>query len=62
MSDKKWIQKAVSPKTRGALRKKLGAKEGQPIVLQKLEKATKSKNPKTQKQANLAITLRKLSK
>jgi hypothetical protein len=62
MPDNKWIQKATSPKTRGALRKKLGAKEGQPIPMDKIDKATKSKNPKTQKQARLAVTLRKLSK
>lgn len=61
MTDK-WIQKATSPKTKGALRKKLGAKPGKDIPEAKLEKATKSKNPTTRKQANLAITLKKLNK
>lgn len=58
--NKKWIQDAIAPSSRGALRKKLGAKKGESIPVEKLEKATKSKNPKTVKQANLALTLRKM--
>jgi len=56
----KWIQKAV--KHPGALRKKLGAKEGEPIPAGKLEKATHSKDPTTARQARLAQTLRKINK
>lgn len=60
MSDKKWIQSAINPKSKGALRKKLGAKPGKPIPIAKLDKAEKSKNPTTRKQAVLAKTLRGL--
>ena len=56
----KWIQKAI--KHPGALRKKLGAKEGEPIPAGKLEKATHSKDPTTARQARLAQTLRKINK
>lgn len=54
----KWIQKAI--KRPGALRKKLGVKKGAKISKKRLEKAKKSDNPRTRKQANLAVTLRKL--
>lgn len=60
MSDKKWIQDAIKPKSKGALRKKLGVKKGESIPMKELKEAQKSKNPKTAKQANLAITLKKL--
>lgn len=56
----KWIAGAI--KHPGALRKKLGAKEGKPIPAGKLEKATHSKDPTTAKQARLAQTLRGLKK
>ena len=59
---KKWIQKAIDPSKKGALRKKLGAKEGEPIPAGKLEKATHSKDPTTARQARLAQTLRKINK
>jgi hypothetical protein len=55
----KWIQKAI--KHPGALRKKLGAKEGQPIPAKKLAKAAKSSGT-TGKQARLAMTLKGLKK
>lgn len=58
----KWIQKAIDPSKKGALRKKLGAKEGEPIPAGKLEKATHSKDPTTARQARLAQTLRGLKK
>lgn len=57
---KKWMQDLDIKK--GALRKKLHAKSGEPIPAKKLEKATHSKNPKTRKQAVLAETFRKASK
>lgn len=60
--DSKWIQKAIKPKNKGALRKKLGAKQGENIPMAKLEKAEKSKSATTRKQANLAVTLRKMKK
>jgi hypothetical protein len=56
----KWIQKAI--KKPGALRAKLGVKEGEKISPAKLEKAEKSKNPTTRKQAELAKTLKKMHK
>jgi hypothetical protein len=55
-----WIQGAI--KHKGALRKKLGVKEGKKIPEQKLEKAEHSKNPTTRKQADLAETLKKMRK
>jgi hypothetical protein len=55
---KLWIQKA-NLKT-GTLREKLGVKEGKNIPASKLEKATKSKDPTTRKQAVLAQTFKKM--
>jgi hypothetical protein len=59
---KKWIQKAVSPKTKGLLRKKLGAKKGENIPMEKLKKAKKSKSTKLKQEANFAINVRKSKK
>ena len=61
-SDKKFIQKAINPAHKGALREKLGAKKGKDIPEAKLEKAEHSNNPKTRKQAVLAQTLKNLRK
>ena len=55
---KKWIQKAI--KNPGALRKKLGVKGKKTISAKQLNKAAKSKNPTTRRQANLAKPLRKM--
>lgn len=57
---KKWIQGADIKK--GALRKKLGIKEGHDIPASKLKKAEHSKNPTTRKQAVLAETFKKMRK
>lgn len=62
MAAKKWIQKAINPKHKGQLRKKLGAKKGKPIPAAKLKKAEHSKNPTTARQARLAKTLSKMRK
>jgi hypothetical protein len=59
MAKKNWIAGAI--KKPGALREKLGAKEGKPIPEAKLEKAAAG-GGKTAKQANLAITLKGLKK
>jgi len=59
-SSKKWIQGAI--KRPGALRKKLGVKPGKKISKAALKKATRSKNPTTRRQANLAVTLGKMRK
>ena len=57
----KWIQKAIAPEHKGALRKKLGVKEGQTIPAKKL--AAAAKKPGTiGKQARLAQTLKGLKK
>ena len=56
---KNWIAGAI--KHPGALRKKLGAKEGAPIPAGKLAKAAKSSGT-TGKQARLAMTLKGLKK
>lgn len=60
MTGNKFIQKAI--KNKGALRKKLGAKQGENIPVTKLVAATHSKNPTTRKQADLAMTLKKMKK
>ena len=63
MSKKKdWIAGAI--KKPGALRKTLKAKKGEDIPLSKLKKAAKGKgvSPKTEKRAELALTLRKMRK
>ena len=53
---KNWIQKAIkNPRT---LREKARVKKGQKISRKKLSKLSKSKNPTTRKQANLAKTLK----
>ena len=57
---KNWIARAI--KHKGALRKTLGAKKGEPIPESKLKKAEHSKNPKTAKRARLAETLKKMHK
>ena len=56
---KKWIQGAI--KKKGALRKTLGAKKGQPIPKKKLQAAAK-KGGKTGQRARLALTLSKMKK
>jgi hypothetical protein len=56
MANKKWIQKAI--KRPGALRKKLGIKEGKKIPYKTLAIAAK-KPGRTGQQARLAQTLRK---
>lgn len=61
MSKKKnWIKDAV--KRPGDLRKKLKVKKGEKITTAQLNKAAKSKNPRTRKQANLAKTFKKMRK
>lgn len=57
-----WIQDAVNPKNKGALRKTLGVKKGETIPKAALKKAEKSKNPKTRKRAQLAETFSKMRK
>ena len=61
---KDWIQKAIKPSAKGTLRKALGAKKGQKIPLSKLKKAAAGKgvSKKTEKRAELALTLNKLRK
>jgi len=55
----KWIQKALNPKTKGALRAELGAKPGKPIPAGKLAKAAKAPG-KLGQRARLAETLKKM--
>ena len=59
-SKKNWIQGAV--KKPGALRKKLGVAKGKKISASQLNKAAKSKNPTTRRQANLAKTFKKMNR
>lgn len=58
---KKWIQKAINPKTKGKLRSELHAKPGKKIPKKTLDRATHSKNPTLRREAILAETLRKTS-
>lgn len=55
-----WIEDAHLKKN--ALRKELHVKKGKKIPEKKLEKASKSENPKLAKRANLAKTLRGIRK
>ena len=58
---KKWIQDALKDKTKGALHKQMHVKGDKKIPLDKLKKAS-HKGGKLGKRAQLALTLRKLSK
>ncbi len=58
----KWIQKALGPKSKGKLHKKLGVPQGKKIPESKIKKAEHSKSPKLRKEANLAETLKHLRK
>lgn len=59
---KNWIKGAI--KHPGSLRKTLGAKKGENIPVSKLKSAASGKgvSPKTEKRAELALTLRNLRK
>lgn len=60
---KKFIQEAINPEHKGALRKKMGIKKGKTIPMGDLKKEAKhAKSPLTRKEANLAITLKGLAK
>ena len=56
MAKTHWIQDAI--KNPGALRKKTKTKKNEKISKEALRKASKSKNPTTRRQANLAKTLK----
>lgn len=56
----KWIA-AATAKNKGKLRKKLGAKKGEPIPAKKLNAAAK-KGGKIGKEARLAKTLKKINR
>ena len=53
----KWIQSAINPKNKGALRKELGAKPGKPIPAKKLDAAAKKPGVEGRR-ARLAKTLK----
>jgi len=57
---KNWIKEAITQP--GALRRKLKVPPGKKITTAQLNKASKSKNPRTRRQANLAKTLKKMSR
>lgn len=59
---KKWIQKALGPKSKGKLHEHLGVPEGKKIPKSKIKKAEHSKSPTLRKEANLAETLGKMKK
>jgi len=58
----KWIQGAINPAKKGALRKSLHVKKGEKIPEAKLKKAEHSKNPTMAKRARLAETLKNMRK
>ncbi len=62
MAKKFWIKDAI--KKKGALRKTLGAKPGKDIPASKLRKAAAGKgvSSKTEKRAELALTLKGFKK
>lgn len=57
--NKKWIQDAIKPQNRGALRAQLGVKGDKPIPAKKLAAAAK-KPGVTGQRARLAQTLKKM--
>lgn len=59
--NEKWIQKALGPKSKGKLHKKLDVPQGKKIPTSKLKSAEK-KGGKIAKEAHLAETLKKLRK
>lgn len=59
MAKDKWIKDAIKPENKGALRKSLGAKPGEPIPAKKLAKAAKAPG-KLGQRARLAETLKKM--
>jgi hypothetical protein len=61
MATKNWIQEAIKPKNKGALRAELGAKPGKPIPEKKLAAAAK-KPGKLGQRARMAETLKGLKK
>jgi hypothetical protein len=61
VKDDHWMEKAFA-NSKGQLRKKTKTKKGKNISEKALEKAEKSSNPKTRKQANLAATARKINR
>lgn len=56
----KWIAGAI--KHPGALRRTLKARKGQPIPAAKLKAAAHSRNARTRRRAQLAMTLKKMNK
>ena len=58
----KWIQKALSGKSKGKLHKELGVPEGEKISTKKMAKAAKSKSPTIRREVALAKTLKRLRK
>lgn len=61
MKRDKWIQKAIDPKKKGALRETLGVKAGKDIPAKKLTAAAK-KGGKLGQRARLAKTLKGFKK
>ena len=58
--DKNWMEKAFA-NSKGQLHKKTGTKPGDKISAKKLNKAAKSKNVKTEREANLLKTVEKIN-
>ena len=59
LKPKKWIQKAIKVKEKGALHKTLGIPVGQKIPMAKLKQALRSPDLTTRRRAQLAVNLRK---
>lgn len=58
MHNEQWIQGAIKPANKGALRRELRVPEGKKIPEKKLEKASHSKNLVLKRRAVLAETLK----
>jgi len=61
MAKKNWMGKAFA-NAHGQLRRKLGAKKGQPIAAGKLRKAAHSHNRRLQHEAQAALNARKANR
>ena len=59
---KNWVKKVVKNMDKGGLHRSLGVPAGEKIPVSKIKAAAKSGSPKVKKQANLALTFRKMKK
>jgi hypothetical protein len=62
LTSRKPLQEVSENTQKGGLHRSLGIPEGQKIGAARIEQATHSSNPKTRRQANLALTYNRFRK